>query len=433
MKFNRKLFFDEYRERFKAPTPAQVAGIERLLTGFETYNGWWDNVDQIANAFAQVKHETNESFMPVVEGYYLARSTPPDYTGKSERVKHFQEGLRYYPHFGMGDIQLTWKENYAEQDHLIRKYFPERVSEFEKRAGQKFDMIKNPRQALDPWISFCVFTIGMCLGTFREGHTLDRYINAKNVDHFTARNIVNGDRFYKIQGSNIRIGDKIASDAKKFAAIMRESLVVEDKSSDDAHNADTAQNLLDEAEPRLAGGSWEPDAPQPAPESAPSYADGGPVPQSRTDEGGDKIDTQINLSTDKAEKQKLDQAANSGPVIATTEEKVGFWGKFTAIISGIATGTYVIPKVDPEMLDLVKAFAPYLLVVGVLALGWWYYTKKITNQQRLDLFVRTNADQTLRDVKFVAPASKPLIPQSVTPLLSAVYYAALIALIIAFR
>lgn len=225
MKFDRAKFFAAYRQ-YGQINQTQVEGLERLLWGVETYYGWWDDIDQIANAFAQIGHETAHSFHPCVEGYYLGDSKAPNYyIGNTDRVRRFQAGLRYFPHIGQGDIQLTWEENYHLMDKLVRKYFPEIVADFEARTQQRFDLVNNPKQVLDGKISFCVMTVGMHKGSFRAGHTLDRYINANGVDHFNARDIVNGDKHYKQKPSGIKIGNAIAASAVRFAKILRASLV----------------------------------------------------------------------------------------------------------------------------------------------------------------------------------------------------------------
>jgi hypothetical protein len=231
MRFDRIIFFEQYRRHFGAiPAGKQyvVEGLERLLTGFETYWGWWDDLRQIANALAQVGWETAWSYTPVEEGYYLGDPNRPGYFDgeNSAAVKRLQKSFRYYPHFGRGDIQLTWAENYADQDKRIRKWFPERVAEFEQRTGKKFDLIGDPDQATDPWISFCIFTIGMHLGTFRAGHNLDRYITPTKTDHFGARNIVNGDRNYLKRGK--KIGTHIKETAERFVAVLEAALLPED-------------------------------------------------------------------------------------------------------------------------------------------------------------------------------------------------------------
>lgn len=226
MKFDRSIFFDKAKEQFGAFNQGQVNGLERLLWGFETYFGWWDMLEQIANALTQVGHETAHSYNPVVEGYYLGDAHAAGYfTGNTERVRNFQKHLRYYPYFGQGDIQLTWPENYTKLDAYIRKYFPEIVDDFKARTGQAFDLAHVPAQALDGKISFCIFTLGMHLGLFRAGHTLDRYIHPGGVDHFNARDIVNGDKNYLIKGTTMKIGTRMALDAHKWETVLRASLL----------------------------------------------------------------------------------------------------------------------------------------------------------------------------------------------------------------
>lgn len=226
MRFDRQIFFEQYRRLF-GPINDQyvVDGLNRLVTGFETYHGWWDDIRQISNALAQVRWETNQSYTPVEEGYYLGDADEPGYFDgeNSAAVKRLQKSFRYFPHFGRGDIQLTWAENYKDQDHRIRKWFPERVAEFERRTGKRFDLVGDPDQALDPWISFCIFTIGMHLGTFRPGRNLDRYITPSKTDHFNARDIVNGDKNYIKNGK--KIGIWIAEDAKRFEAVLKSALL----------------------------------------------------------------------------------------------------------------------------------------------------------------------------------------------------------------
>lgn len=225
MKFDTGKFLSGCDAAFGRRNRLQETGLVRLLNGYETYYGWWDFVPQIANSLAQIKLETAHSFNPVVEGYYLGDSGSPNYyTGNTERVRHFQERLRYYPHFGRGDIQLTWEENYSDFDGYVRKYFPEIVAEFETRTGRKFNLIEHPEQALDGKISFCIMTVGMHRGYFRHGHSLDRYINPREVDYFNARDIVNGDKRYKNKQGE-RIGDIIVRDSKKFERILNAALV----------------------------------------------------------------------------------------------------------------------------------------------------------------------------------------------------------------
>lgn len=228
-RFDRARFFQEFRTQF-GPIPADrqyvVTGLERLLAGFETYYGWWDDLRQIANAFAQVGWESAFSYTPVVEAYYLGDPHKPGFfQGNTSRVLSVQKGFWYWPHIGRGDIQCTHLDNYQKADAYIRKYFPERVTDFEARTGQRFDLIKHPEQMFDGWISFCTFTVGMHLGTFRKGHNLDRYINPIECDHYAAREIVNGDKKKIKPGQKLSIGRQIEAIAKKFEIVLKAALI----------------------------------------------------------------------------------------------------------------------------------------------------------------------------------------------------------------
>lgn len=227
MKFDRKKFFDAYNHSFGELNQYEVNGLNRLLRLYEKYDGWWDNIDQIGNSLAQIKHETAHSFNPVVEGYYLgnAKDTPENYFhGNNLRVQRFQQKLKYFPYYGIGDIQLTWLHNFEKHEKLLRIYFPEIVRDFEARTGEKLDLVKHPRQVLDGEISFAIMTIGMHIGTF-TGKKLDNYNLPNGFDHFNARSIVNGDKNYPVKNSNLTVGQQIARTAEKFVEILNQSLI----------------------------------------------------------------------------------------------------------------------------------------------------------------------------------------------------------------
>lgn len=165
MKFNRKTFFDGFRERID-PTVSkeQVDGLEFILGRMEN-DPFWKHIPQIAYALATVFHETAGNFQPVEEGYYL---------GSARKVKAFQNKLRYAPYFGRGYVQLTWKRNY-------------------ELAGKKFnvDLVGNPELALSADVSYKVLTYGMHQGWF-TGKKLDDYIKGEKKDYVNARKIING-------------------------------------------------------------------------------------------------------------------------------------------------------------------------------------------------------------------------------------------------
>ena len=116
---------------------------------------------QIAYILATVEHETNATFMPVVEAYW-----------KSENWR--KRNLRYYPFHGRGLVQITWRSNYDK---------------FSKLVGA--DLVKYPDMALNPDIAVFILVYGMRKGIF-TGKSLDDYINKDKVDFVGARKIING-------------------------------------------------------------------------------------------------------------------------------------------------------------------------------------------------------------------------------------------------
>lgn len=220
MRFDRTIVFKGIKQKIDSTLEqGQVNGLNFLLNNFEQYSEFWDDIRQISYALATVFHETAGSFQPVAEGYYLGnRNAPNFYQGNTSRAINFQNSLRYAPYFGRGYVQLTWDYNYKDQTRRIKTMMPNLVKDFERQTGQVFDLLKYPAQAFNPVISFAIMTIGMHFGTFRSGHTLDRYIFGNKCDYIWARYIINGKR------KGAKLPDKaeeIASYARRFEAILR--------------------------------------------------------------------------------------------------------------------------------------------------------------------------------------------------------------------
>ena len=190
MRFDRKKFFDGFREKIDSTIePEQVTGLEFLLDHIET-DPFWKHIPQIAYALATVGHETAWSFQPVEEGYYL---------GDAARVRRFQKTLRYHPYFGRGYVQLTWKANYEKAGKILK--LPQ--------------LVDKPDLAKDPNVAYKVLTRGMHQGWF-TGKKLDDYIKGDKKDYKNARKIINGN-------------DKdvlIAGYARKFEQILEDSAAV---------------------------------------------------------------------------------------------------------------------------------------------------------------------------------------------------------------
>ena len=117
---------------------------------------------QIAYVLATVEWETNHTWKPVKEAYW---------TSEAWRKKH----LRYYPYFGRGFVQLTWKENYEKFGRVLG-----------------IDLAVHPDLALYPKYAAYILVYGMKHGTF-TGKKLDDYMSSEgNFDFIAARHIING-------------------------------------------------------------------------------------------------------------------------------------------------------------------------------------------------------------------------------------------------
>ncbi len=119
---------------------------------------------QIAYVLATADHETNHTFKPVTEAYWLP---DPDAYLK----KHHAD---YYPYYGRGYVQLTWDYNYEKYGNLLGK-----------------NMLKHPELALEPEIALFVLVHGFKTGAF-TGRKIADYINAHETDFLNARRCING-------------------------------------------------------------------------------------------------------------------------------------------------------------------------------------------------------------------------------------------------
>lgn len=120
--------------------------------------------NQIAYVLATADHETNHTFKPVTEAYWL---NDPDAYLK-------QHHADYYPYYGRGYVQLTWDYNYEKYGKLIGE-----------------DLIHHPELALKPGIALFVLVHGFKTGAF-TGRKISDYLNAHTTDFVKARYCING-------------------------------------------------------------------------------------------------------------------------------------------------------------------------------------------------------------------------------------------------
>lgn len=127
---------------------------------------------QIAYILATVEHETNKTFEPVREAYWLDAKYGFE---RAEEIRRTNRIIgRYFPHYGRGYVQLTWDYNYAKYAELTGR-----------------DLVNHLDLAMEPDIAAFVLVHGMKTGGF-TGKRLDQYINGSRCDFRRARKIVNG-------------------------------------------------------------------------------------------------------------------------------------------------------------------------------------------------------------------------------------------------
>lgn len=116
---------------------------------------------QIAYVLATAQWETANTFKPVKEAFWLTE----DWRRKN---------LRYFPYYGRGYVQITWRENYKKYSDIL---------------GQ--DLVNYPDKVLEPNISLFILVHGCKNGTF-TGMRIEDYIHNGGTDFHNARRVING-------------------------------------------------------------------------------------------------------------------------------------------------------------------------------------------------------------------------------------------------
>ena len=116
---------------------------------------------QIAYVLATVDLETGGCFEPIKESFWLSE-------------KWRRKNLRYYPYYGRGFVQLTWRRNYRKYSKIL-----------------DIDLESNPNLVMKPNISLFILVHGFKNGVF-TGKRLDQYVNIDKCDFVNARRCING-------------------------------------------------------------------------------------------------------------------------------------------------------------------------------------------------------------------------------------------------
>jgi hypothetical protein len=208
--FDRKIFFDSVRNSLfsGALSQQQVDGMSFKLDQWEKHYAGLD-LRWLAYPLATSKHETSSTMWPIEEygkGQGMSYGAPDPQTGQT--------------YYGRGDVQLTWRDNYARATR-------------ELGLTGSDDLEWNAARALDPQISADVMYKGMRQGWFRASsdgkrQTLERYFSASKDDAYTAREIINGDKSKVPSWSGgVSIGKLIQGYHQKFLNALQASWIEE--------------------------------------------------------------------------------------------------------------------------------------------------------------------------------------------------------------
>ncbi|GLK80866.1 D-Ala-D-Ala carboxypeptidase family metallohydrolase [Methylopila turkensis] len=165
-------FIAEARARLGAVSGEAENGFRTIL-GEAAQRG--TQVNRLAYILATVWWETARTMQPVREAFFVA---PNDFA-KAEAWR--KKNLHYYPYYGRGYVQLTWKANY-------------------RHAGEKLgvDFVADPDQVMTAAHALDILFDGMDEGWF-TGKALDDYIDeidepdsADLAEYVRARRIING-------------------------------------------------------------------------------------------------------------------------------------------------------------------------------------------------------------------------------------------------
>jgi hypothetical protein len=185
MAIDRRTFFNVVKPLFGGRfTQRQVDGLNAILDDWEARA---PNGDErwLAYMLATAFHETARTMQPVREAFWL-----------SEEWR--RRNLRYYPYYGRGYVQLTWRDNYD-------------------RAGAYLgvNLVANPDLALRADYAAAIMFVGMTEGWFRADRrgrrqTLARYFGGSVDDPVGAREIINGPERKIVNGRTVLVAEIIA-------------------------------------------------------------------------------------------------------------------------------------------------------------------------------------------------------------------------------
>lgn len=159
---DRAKFYNTVRIKLGPLNQSQINGFEAVLNATEG-----QPLAHRAYSLATAWHETARTMLPVREAYWLSEAWR-------------KKNLRYYPWYGRGYVQITWKANYEKAD---------------KELGLGGALLRNLDLAMSPNIAAKIMRRGMDQGWFTKiklSDCLPSSGTATREQYIKARKIING-------------------------------------------------------------------------------------------------------------------------------------------------------------------------------------------------------------------------------------------------
>lgn len=196
---NREIFFEGYKKEFGKLNQIQLSGLEVMLSGFDDTE-YFNLATQYADILAQTKRETNDTYKPQKEGYWIAE-TKRKKALYNYYAKNNPSALKTIFPYGWNSI-LTYEGRGRTQTTHLGNYI-----QISNKLG--IDCVNNPDLLLDDKTDMKVLLYCYHTGLW-TGKKLTDYINEEKTDYKNARRVVNGLDHWK----------EIESDAIKFEKII---------------------------------------------------------------------------------------------------------------------------------------------------------------------------------------------------------------------
>jgi hypothetical protein len=238
-KIDQPYFFAHYPYKLNSK---QKENIIFLINNFDesvllTRLSWF------ANILGTLRRETNDTFAPVQEGYWIPASKRVSalynyYTKNNPKMlsQFFPNGKYGTNYLGEGFVQLSLLSNFINFNPLVQKKFP------------NYDIVKNPELAMIPEVAWLIMEEGMTRDThtFRDinftGHTVEQYLNDKILDWVNVRKVVNGlDCAHEIAKYSMAYYDALQFENEEKPVIENVSIPDEELAMAEAQNPITIE------------------------------------------------------------------------------------------------------------------------------------------------------------------------------------------------